>query len=161
MKTQIRVVRFATLASVFVAALTASLAGAQTQVSDARSVLKDMSDYVSSQKTIELTFDSDFEAVTAQLEKIQFTNSGEVLLSRPDKLHGGTGRAAIRDVALLSQTEPLPDGARFRTARCSDAGKASPVRAERVFRRRRAVTGPAPRTAGGRVCREADRCRPR
>ena len=46
------------------------------------------------------------------------------------------------------QTEPLSD-ARFRAARCSDAGKASPVRAERVSRRRRAVTGPAPRTAGG------------
>ena len=45
-----------------------------------------MSDYVSSQKTIELTFDSDIEIITPQLEKIQFTNSGEALLSRPDKL---------------------------------------------------------------------------
>jgi len=45
-----------------------------------------MSDYVSSQKTIELTFDSDIEVITPQLEKIQFTNSGEALLSRPDKL---------------------------------------------------------------------------
>jgi len=58
-----------------------------------------MSDYVSSQKTIELAFDSDIEVITPQLEKIQFTNSGEALLSRPDKLaaHRVGGYA---DVAL-------------------------------------------------------------
>ena len=59
---------------------------AQAQEGDAKSILKAMADYVSSQKTIELTFDSDIEVITPQLEKIQFTNSGEVLLSRPDKL---------------------------------------------------------------------------
>ena len=53
---------------------------------DAKSILKAMSAYVSSQKTIELTFDSDIEIITPQLEKIQFTNSGEILLSRPDKM---------------------------------------------------------------------------
>ena len=55
--------------------------------SDARSILKVMSDYVISQKTIELTFDSDIEVIMPQLEKIQFTNSGSLQLSRPDKLH--------------------------------------------------------------------------
>jgi hypothetical protein len=59
---------------------------AQAQQDDARTILKVMSDYVSSQKTIELTFDSDIEIITPQLEKIQFTNSGELLMSRPDKL---------------------------------------------------------------------------
>jgi hypothetical protein len=59
---------------------------AQAQGSDAKSILKAMSDYVSSQKTIEITFDSDIEIITPQMEKIQFTNSGEALLSRPDKL---------------------------------------------------------------------------
>ena len=57
-----------------------------SQGSEAKAFLKAMSDYVSSQKTIELTFDSDIEVITPQLEKIQFTNSGEALLSRPDKL---------------------------------------------------------------------------
>ena len=73
---------------------------AQAQGGDARSVLKAMSDYVSRQRTIELTFDSDIEAVTARLEKIQFTTSGEALLSRPDKLraHRAGGYA---DVALF------------------------------------------------------------
>ena len=60
--------------------------GAQAQAGDAKAMLKAMSDYVGSQKTIELTFDSDIEVITPQLEKIQFTNSGEALLSRPDKL---------------------------------------------------------------------------
>jgi hypothetical protein len=59
---------------------------AQAQGSDAKSILKAMSDYVSSQKTIEITFDSDIEIITPHMEKIQFTNSGEALLSRPDKL---------------------------------------------------------------------------
>lgn len=81
-----RLVLFAMLALVLVATLTAGPARAQAQKSDAKSILKAMSDYLSSQKTIELTFDSDIEVITPQLEKIQFTNSGDVLLSRPDKL---------------------------------------------------------------------------
>jgi hypothetical protein len=74
------------LASVLVATHTAVLARAQPQGNDAKSILKAMSDYVSSQKTIELTFDSNIEVITPQLEKIQFTNSGQMLLSRPDKI---------------------------------------------------------------------------
>mgnify|MGYP001187411600 FL=1 len=54
---------------------------------NAMAILKAMSDYVGSQQTIELTFDSDIEIITPGLEKIQFTNSGSALLKRPDKLH--------------------------------------------------------------------------
>jgi hypothetical protein len=60
--------------------------GAEPPSSDAMSILKGMSDYVSSQQTIELAFDSDIEIITPELEKIQFTNSGTALVSRPDKL---------------------------------------------------------------------------
>ena len=56
------------------------------QEDDARAILRAMSDYVGSQQSIELTFDSAIEIITPQLEKIQFTNSGECLLLRPDKL---------------------------------------------------------------------------
>ncbi len=72
---------------------------AQAREGDAKSILKATADYLSSQQTIELKFDSDIEVVTPELEKIQFTNSGEVLLSRPDKLraHRVGGYA---DVAL-------------------------------------------------------------
>jgi hypothetical protein len=72
----------------FFLAATLVLCGVCTraQGGDAKTILKAMSDYVSSQKTIDLTFDSDIEIITPQLEKIQFANSGEILLSRPDKL---------------------------------------------------------------------------
>jgi len=78
------------LATAWCALLTAALVlaapGALAQARDAKAVLKAMSDYVGRQQTIELTFDSDIEVITPQLEKIQFTNSGAALLSRPNQL---------------------------------------------------------------------------
>jgi hypothetical protein len=73
---------------------------AQAEESDATVILKAMSDYIGSRKTIKFTFDSDIEIITPQLEKIQFSNSGEALLSRPDKLraHRISGHA---DVAMF------------------------------------------------------------
>ncbi len=74
------------IAAILALALVATVPAALAEEGDAKSILKAMSDYVGSQKTIELTFDSDIEVITPQLEKIQFTNSGGALLSRPDKL---------------------------------------------------------------------------
>jgi hypothetical protein len=72
--------------------LTAGFAQAGTAApapgSDAKTILKAASDFISSQQALELTFDSDIEVITPQLEKIQFTNSGSMLLVRPDKLRG-------------------------------------------------------------------------
>ena len=60
--------------------LTASLAlAAQANAQgagDADKLLKAMTDYVVSQKTISVTYDSDIEIITPQLQKIQFTSSG-------------------------------------------------------------------------------------
>ena len=67
-------------------ALVLAAPGTQAQEKDAKVILRAMSDYVASQKTLELSFDSDIEVITPELEKIQFTNSGDALLSRPDKL---------------------------------------------------------------------------
>ncbi len=55
------------------------------QGDDALKILKAMTDYVSSQKTISATYDTDIEVVTDNLQKIQFASSGQMLLSRPDK----------------------------------------------------------------------------
>jgi hypothetical protein len=74
--------------------------GADAQSGNAEKILKAMSDYVASQKTISLTFDSDIEVVTPDLQKIQFTNSGQLLLSRPDKLRG-TRTGGYADVELV------------------------------------------------------------
>jgi hypothetical protein len=76
-----------TLAGVLCASIL--LAGSplvSAQEGDAKAILRSMTDYVSSQTAIELSFDSSIEVITPELEKIQFTNSGEVLLRRPDKL---------------------------------------------------------------------------
>jgi len=73
---------------------------AEAQGGDAKSILKAMSDYLNTQKTIELTFDSGIEIITPQLEKIQFTNSGELFLSRPNKLRARRV-GGYADVALF------------------------------------------------------------
>jgi hypothetical protein len=76
----------ALLVPIIAALLLGATARVMAQESDATVILKAMSEYVGSQQTIELTFDSAIEVITPQLEKIQFTNSGEALLRRPDKL---------------------------------------------------------------------------
>jgi hypothetical protein len=60
---------------------------AQAQDDGAKALLKTMSDYVAGQKNISISYDSDIEVVTADLQKIQFTSSGQIQLSRPDKVH--------------------------------------------------------------------------
>ncbi len=95
-----RTVLFILMMSALVSAFTIAPVRAQPPESNATAILKAMSDYVGSQKTIKLAFDSDIEIITPQLEKIQFTNSGEALLHRPDKLraHRLSGHA---DVAMF------------------------------------------------------------
>ena len=50
---------------------------------EANAILKAMSDYVTSQKSITAAFNTDIEAVTPELQKIQFASSGELQLVRP------------------------------------------------------------------------------
>ncbi len=78
---------FICLLALSIAVTFATGVSAQENQGDAKAILKSMADYVSSQQNIEFTFDSDIEVITPQLEKIQFTNSGEAVLSRPNKLH--------------------------------------------------------------------------
>lgn len=59
---------------------------AYAQEDGARKILKAMSDFVANQKVFSIAFDSDIEVITTELQKLQFTSSGEILLSRPDKL---------------------------------------------------------------------------
>jgi len=63
-----------------------SMAGTARAEDDAAKILKASTDYVAAQKSISATFDSDIEAITPDLQKIQFTSSGQMKLSRPDKL---------------------------------------------------------------------------
>jgi hypothetical protein len=90
----------ATAASMAILVVSASqTAGAQ----DAAKVLKAMSDYTKEQKSISATFDSDIEIITPDLQKIQFTSSGELKLNRPDKLR-------IRRTGGYADVELVYDG---------------------------------------------------
>lgn len=67
--------------------LAASVAFAASDTKEqALAILKSMTDYVSGQQGISLTFDSSIEVITPELEKIQFTNSGSAQLVRPAML---------------------------------------------------------------------------
>jgi hypothetical protein len=70
---------------------------------DAPRLLKAMTDYMAGQKSISAAFDSDIEVITPELQKIQFTSSGQMQLSRPDKLR-------IRRTGGYSDVEMVFDG---------------------------------------------------
>jgi hypothetical protein len=82
------------------AAIVSVGSSARAQDDDAGKILKAMSDYVTSQKSISATFDTSIEVITPEIQKIQFASSGNVMLSRPDKLRASrTGGYA--DVELI------------------------------------------------------------
>ena len=74
------------LASTTLVTAIIALTAQSARADDPAKFLKAMSDYTAAQKSISATFDSDIEVVTPELEKIQFTSSGKLLLTRPDKL---------------------------------------------------------------------------
>jgi len=53
---------------------------------DSAELLKAMADYTAGQKSISASFDSDIEVITSELQKIQFTSSGQLKMARPEKL---------------------------------------------------------------------------
>jgi hypothetical protein len=64
-----------------------TFAAAQSaRADDPSKILKSMTDYLSGQKSLSASFDSDIEVITPELQKIQFSSSGQMKLSRPDKL---------------------------------------------------------------------------
>ena len=78
---------------------------ARAESGNAEKLLKGMADYVAGQKTLAVTFDSDIEVITSNLQKIQFTSSGQVQLSRPDKLRA-TRTGGYRDVEIVFDGKP-------------------------------------------------------
>ena len=87
-------------------ALVVAIAGAPASAAwaeegDAKTILKAMADYVSRQDNLSLKYDTDIEVVTPAVEKIQFSASGDVTMSRPNKFRvSRTGGYA--DVELIS-----------------------------------------------------------
>jgi hypothetical protein len=52
----------------------------------AKATLKAMSDYLASQKSVSAKYNTELEVITPDIEKITFSSTGDILVSRPDKL---------------------------------------------------------------------------
>jgi hypothetical protein len=92
----------ATLGAVAMAVLL--LAPASTaRADDATRILKSMTEYLGSQQSLSASFDSDVEIITPELQKIQFASSGQMKLSRPDKLR-------VRRTGGYADVEMVYDG---------------------------------------------------
>lgn len=67
---------------------------------NAKALLKAMSDYLAAQQSISLSYDSIFEVVTDDQQKLQIATSGTVELSRPDKIHT-TRKSGFSDTEMV------------------------------------------------------------
>lgn len=60
--------------------------GARADEAYAKSQLKVMSDYLAAQKTISFGYDTSYEVVTKEQQKLALVSSGTITLNRPDKI---------------------------------------------------------------------------
>src|SRR6478735_5962464 len=67
---------------------------------NAKGLLKAMSDYLAAQNNISMGFDSIFEVVSKDHQKLQLGTSGTVELSRPDKIHT-TRKSGFSDTEMV------------------------------------------------------------
>lgn len=79
---------------------------AQGSEQDARDRLKAMSDYLVAQKFISLAYDSAFEVVTNERQKLQLATSGTIVLSRPNKIRT-TRKAGFADTEMVFDGKTL------------------------------------------------------
>ena len=90
------------------AAILSAAASSTARADDSATLLKAMTDYTTAQKSISATFDSDVEVITSDLQKIQFTSSGQLKMMRPDKLRiRRTGGYADVDLVYDGKTVSL------------------------------------------------------
>jgi len=70
------------------------------QAKNAQALLKKMSDYMAAQQAISLSYDSVFEVVSDDKQKLQLAMSGTVDLARPDKIRT-TRQTGFSDTAMV------------------------------------------------------------
>jgi hypothetical protein len=81
-------------------ALCLAVTQASATEADAKKILKSMSDYLASQTSFSLTFDSSVEVITPAMEKIQFTSSGDLTMARPSSVHASR-KGGYADVEMF------------------------------------------------------------
>jgi hypothetical protein len=74
------------LAVVATAGIT-NIPAARADATDAKNLLKAMSDYLAAQKAISFDYGVNLELVSTQQQKIALASSGSLILNRPDKVH--------------------------------------------------------------------------
>jgi len=72
----------------------------------AKKMLKGMTDYMAAQKSISFNYDSGFEVVTKDNQKLALLGSGSVVLNRPDKLRF-TRSGGFADIEILFDGKTL------------------------------------------------------
>jgi hypothetical protein len=73
---------------------------------NAKGLLKAMADYMAAQQTISLSYDSIFEVVSKDHQKLQIATSGTIVLSRPDKIHT-TRKTGFSDTEMVFDGKTL------------------------------------------------------
>jgi hypothetical protein len=73
---------------------------------NAKGLLKAMSDYLAAQKSISMAYDSIFEVVTPDHQKLQIATSGTIDLTRPDKIHT-TRKSGFSDTEMTYDGKTL------------------------------------------------------
>jgi len=73
---------------------------------NAKALLKKMSDYLAAQNAISLSFDSVFEVVSKEGQKLQLATSGTALLNRPDKIRT-TRQSGFSDTEMVFDGKTL------------------------------------------------------
>jgi hypothetical protein len=80
--------------------------GVGADESDAKTLLKAMSDYMASQQAISFGFDATLEVITTDNQKLALASSGAVTLNRPNKIRA-TRAGGHADTAIVFDGETL------------------------------------------------------
>ena len=82
------------------AAATIAPSAALAGETEAKAMLKAMTDYMAAQKELSFRYDASIEAVTKDGEKLQIANSGRVALARPDRI-AATRTGGFADIETI------------------------------------------------------------
>lgn len=89
--------------------------GARADEAQAKEIFKAMSDYMAAQQAMSFDFDTTFEVISTEGQKIAFSSSGTVTMNRPDKIRatrsGGFANVELvfdgKTVSLLGKEKNL------------------------------------------------------
>ena len=94
------------LIAAVVAGLSYAVSPASAEQSEAKTVFKAMSDFLTAQQTFSVNYDATLEIVTADMMKVGLASSGALSFSRPDKIRM-TRTGGVADVEMVYDGKTL------------------------------------------------------